>query len=172
MMILPSGSGNAGVPHKPRWAHAAARRGTAVVEFAALLPLLAYLFVMTVDYARVLYYTITIESSLQNGALFGSQVFDNQNQQWIGNNQYWQGPNGQLVSLEDAATELDGTNLAPALADSNLTVTSGTDKDGQPVNIVTVSYTFNTIAVYPGIPSQVTISRTAELRVAPPTPSN
>ena len=170
MILRPSQPRNSRMPGRPR--RASARRGTALVEFAVVLPLLAYLFVMTVDYARILYYTITIENCLQNGAIFGSQVFDNQNQQWIGNTQYWQGPNGQLVSLEKAATELDGTNLDPALADSNLTVTTGVDKDGNAENIVTLSYTFSTIAAYPGIPSEVTISRTAQMRVAPPTPTN
>jgi Flp pilus assembly protein TadG len=150
---------------------AAARPATATVELAVLLPFLFALVLFAADFARVLYVTITIENSIHNAALFGSQVFDNQNQQWIGNQQYWQGPNGQLVSLAKVAAELDGTNLKPALADSNITVTTGTDADGNRVNIVTVTYTFSTIVPYPGIPSPVTITRTAQVRVAPATPS-
>jgi TadE-like protein len=146
------------------------RKATACVELAVLLPLLMALFLFATDFARVLYYTITIENCALNGALFGGQGFDNQNQQWIGNQQYWQGPNGQVVSLEKAVAELDGTNLNPALADSNVTVSSGTDANGNPVNIVTVKYTFSTIVSYPGIPSPLTIVRTAQARVAPPTP--
>jgi hypothetical protein len=129
------------------------------------------LFLFATDFTRVLYYTITIESAIHNSALYGSQVFDNQNQQWVGNQQYWQGPNGQLVSVEKVAAELDGTNLSPALADSNISVTSGNDADGNPVNIVTVTYTFNTLVSYPGIPSPVTIVRTAQVRIAPAKPS-
>jgi hypothetical protein len=147
------------------------RRGTATAELAVLLPFLVALFLFASDFACILYYTITIENSIHNGALFGSQVFDNQNQQWIGNEQYWQGPNGQLVALEKVAAELDGTNLSPPLADGNINVTSGTDADGNPVKIVTITYTFNTIVPYPGIPSPVTITRTAQVRVAPATPS-
>ena len=147
------------------------RRGTACVELAMLLPLLMSLFLFATDFARILYYTITIENCALDGALFGAQGFDNQNQQWIANKpQYWQGPSGQVVSQEQAVAELDGTNLKPALADSNITVSSGNDADGNPVNIVTVKYTFNTIVPWPGIPSPLTIVRIAQARVAPPTP--
>jgi hypothetical protein len=149
---------------------ARARRATATLELAVLLPFLVSLFLFATDFARAFYVTITIENAIHNGALFGSQVFDNQNQQWIGNKQYWQGPNGQLVAVETVAAELDGANLNPALADSNITITSGTDADGNKVNIVTITYTFTTIVPYPGIPSPLTITRTAQVRVAPATP--
>jgi hypothetical protein len=147
------------------------RRAAATVELAIVLPFLVALFLFAADFARVFYVTITIENSIHNAALFGGQTFDNQNQQWIGNKQYWQGPNGQLVSLPQACAELDGSNLNPVLADSNINVTSGTDADGHAVNIVTVTYTFNTIVAYPGIPSPLTIVRKAQVRVAPATPS-
>jgi Flp pilus assembly protein TadG len=150
---------------------AGARRGAAAVELAVLLPFLVTLGLFATDFARVLYYTITIENAVSNGALFGGQVFDNQNQQWIGNQQYWQGPNGQLVSQQQVAAQLDGGSLNPVLADSNVSVSSGNDADGNPVNIVTITYTFNTIVPYPGVPSPVTIVRTAQVRVAPANPS-
>ena len=149
---------------------AAGRRGVAAVELAILAPFLAFILLATIDFARVFYYTMTIENCLHNGAIFGSQTFDNQNQQWIGNNQYWQGPNGEIVSQGRAASELDGTNLNPVLTDSNITVANGTDADGNPVSIVTISYPFQTITQFPGIPSQLTIQRSAQMRVAPAVP--
>jgi Flp pilus assembly protein TadG len=147
-----------------------ARRGAATVELAILLPFLVALFLFAADFARVFYVTITLENAIHNAALFGSQVFDNQNQQWIGNQQYWEGPSGQLVSQERATSELDATNLSPGLTDSNINITSGTDADGNPVNIITITYTFTTIVPYPGIPSPLTIVRKAQVRVAPATP--
>jgi Flp pilus assembly protein TadG len=147
------------------------RRGTAAVEFAVLLPFLVLIFLFAIDFGRILYFTITIENCVNDGVLFGSQAFDNQNQQWIGNQQYWQGPNGQLVSQESVATQLDGSSLDPALAGSNINITGGNDADGNPVTIVTITYTFNTIVPYPGIPSPVTITRIAQMRVAPAKPS-
>jgi hypothetical protein len=136
-----------------------------------VLPFLVALFLFAADFARILYYTIAIENCVHNGALFGSQAFDNQNQQWIGNQQYWQGPGGQVVSQEAAASELDGADLSPALADSNVSITTGTDADGNSVNIVTITYTFYTLVPYPGVPSPVTITRTAQIRIAPAQPS-
>jgi hypothetical protein len=152
-------------------ARPASRRATATVELAVLLPFLMSLFLFTADFARIFYYTITIENSIHNAALFGAQVFDNQNQQWIGNKQYWQGPSGQIISLEKSAAELDGTNLSPALADNNISFSTGSDTDGNSVNIVTITYTFNTLVPYPGVPNQITITRTAQVRIAPATPS-
>jgi hypothetical protein len=152
-------------------ATSAGRRAVAAVELAVLLPFLGFILIATVDFARVFYCAMTIENCLHNGAIFGSQAFDNQNQQWLGNNQYWQGPNGQVVSQGRAASELDGTNLNPVLADSNITLANGTDADGNPVSIVTISYPFQTIASYPGIPSQLTIQRSAQMRVAPAVPT-
>ena len=75
-----------------------------------------------------------------------------------------------MVSTEQAAADVDGTNLYPALDNSNVTVTSGQDTSGNPVNNVTITYAFNTITRFPGIPSTITIRRTAQVRVAPPVP--
>jgi hypothetical protein len=147
------------------------RRATAAVELALLLPFLVLLFLGSTDFARIFYVSITIENSLENAALFSSQTFDNQNQQWIGNQQYWQGPNGQLISAEKVAAEFDGASLNPALADSNVSVSAGADADGNAVKIVTVTYRFETLIPYPGLPSPVTITRTAQVRIAPATPS-
>jgi hypothetical protein len=146
------------------------RGAVAAAELAVLLPFLAFILLATIDFARVFYYAVTIENCLHNGAIFGSQTFDNQNQQWLGNNQYWQGPNGQIVSQGRAASELDGTNLNPVLGDSNITVANATAADGNPVSIVTISYPFQTITQFPGIPSQLTIQRSAQMRVAPAVP--
>jgi Flp pilus assembly protein TadG len=147
------------------------RSGVAAVELAVLLPFLMFVFLVAVDFTRVLYYTITIENCLHNGAIFSGQIFDNQNQQWIGNNQYWQGPNGQLLSAASAAADVDGANLNPALSSANVSTSSGTDSSGNPVVNVTITYTFYTLIPYPGIPSPLTISRTMQARVAPATPS-
>jgi hypothetical protein len=129
------------------------------------------LVLFATDFSRIFYVTITLENSIHNAALFSSQAFDNQNQQWIGNTQYWQGPDGQLVSAPAVAAGLDGTNLRPGLDGSNVSVSSGTDADGNPVAVVTATYTFSTIVPYPGIPSPLTLTRTAVVRVAPATPN-
>jgi hypothetical protein len=148
-----------------------ARRGIAAVELAVLLPFLVFVFLATVDFARILYFVITIDNCTHNAAIFGSQTFDNQNQQWQGNVQYWQGPNSQMVSTEQVAGDIDGSNLSPALGPSNVTVASSTDVSGNPVNVVTINYTFNTITSFPGIPNTVNLTRIVQARVAPATPT-
>ena len=146
------------------------RSAVAAVEFAVVLPFLAFLFVIAVDYGRIIYYTVTIDNCVHNGAIFASQTFDNQNQQWIGNNQYWQTPSGQISAIVDA-TLADGGSLSPALTSSNVTVTNGTDADGNTTTTVAVNYTFQTITNFPGVPSSVTIQRSCQMRVAPATPN-
>jgi hypothetical protein len=147
------------------------RKAVATVELALLLPFLVFLLLASVDFARIIYYTIVIDNCCHNAAIFGSQTYDNQNQQWIGNAQYWQGPNTQMISTEQAAADVDGTNLSPALNSANVSVSAGTDSNGNPVNNVTISYVFNTLTPFPGIPSQVTITRTTQVRVAPAVPN-
>jgi Flp pilus assembly protein TadG len=143
--------------------------GAAAVELAALLPLLAFLFLITLDFGRVFYYTITIDNCVHNGALYASQTFDNQNQQWIsGTTQYWQGPSSQQVSDVVSAALADGANLDPPLTTSDVQVTSGSAANS---TVVTITYTFPLVTSFPGIPSQVTVTRSCQVQVAPATPS-
>jgi hypothetical protein len=146
------------------------RTAAAVAELAILLPFLVAMFLGVVDFGRLFYHSMTVQNSLHNAMLFAGQTFDNQNQQWIGNTQYWQGPNGQVSAASDAAG-MDGSYMTPALDTTQVSTTSGTDADGNSVVIVTVSYTFQTLVPYPGIPSQVQIQRKAQIRVAPAVPS-
>src|SRR5262245_36069317 len=51
-----------------------ARHAAAVVELAILLPLLAFLFVVGVDFARVYKDTLTLTNCARSGALYGSST--------------------------------------------------------------------------------------------------
>src|SRR5688500_14469174 len=48
------------------------RRGAAVVELAVLLPLLVFLFVIAVDFARIFYYSVTLTNCARAGAMYAS----------------------------------------------------------------------------------------------------
>lgn len=148
------------------------RPGVAAVEFAVVLPLLAFMFLAAADFSRIIYYLVIIDNCVDNGAMYGAQIFDNANQQWINSQaQYWQGPGSQVISTEQAATFVDGSNVSPALGTSNVTISNtGNDADGNPVNVVTVSYMFTPLGVYWGIPSQFTFSSQCQMRIAPATP--
>jgi hypothetical protein len=124
---------------------------------AILLPFLAFLFVVAVDFARVFYYSLTIENCARNGALWASD------------------PNGASqspYSTVQQAALADAGSLKPTLNSSNITSGSGTDADNNPFVSVTITYPFQTVTTYPGIPNQLTITRTVRMPVLPTTPSN
>src|SRR5262245_59297167 len=89
-----------------------ARPGAAVVELAFVLPLVMFLFVLTVDYARVFYYTLTVQNCARNGALWASDPVAK--------------AASAYASVEEAALADAGTlPVTPTV-----TSTSGTDDDG------------------------------------------
>jgi Flp pilus assembly protein TadG len=130
---------------------ASRRPGHAAVEFAVLLPFLLFICVLATDWARLYYYTITVEACARNGALYASdQVTQNQS---------------PYTSVQQAALA-----EAPALnGTATVTQTNSTDSTGAAVVVVTVSVPFKTIANFPGVPSSQTLSRSVQMQVAPNT---
>ncbi len=122
----------------------------AALELALVLPPLILVFMGCVDYARVFYASVTIANCSRNGALYASDpVF---------------AATTPYTTLAQAATA-DASNLSSTPAVSSAT---GTDASGSNYVDVTVSYTFQTIATYPGIPGSIAISRTTRMPIAPP----
>lgn len=126
-------------------------KGVAAVELAVLLPLLAFLFLIAVDYARIFYYALTIDNCARNGALCASNAIN------------YPIPYSSIAQ----AAVADGANLNPPLATSAVTVANSTDADGNPSVTVTIKYTFQSITNYPGLPNTVNLTRSVEMRVAP-----
>lgn len=133
----------------PRLRRLRARRGVAAVELALLLPLLALLFVLAVDFARIFYYSIIVTNCARNGAIYGCQD-----------------PTRALDTAGiDTAAKKDATNLP------SVTVTSAADSNTTPTYVdVTVSYPFSTITRFPGVTSTFTIVRKVRMNVSPLTP--
>ena len=145
------------------------RSGAATVELAFLAPFLCWFFVIAVDYARIFYYGVTLENCARNGAYYASNYPDNN---YIYNNIYG------YTSLGDAVLR-DASNLSPA---PTYTVGYANSPSGPftqnapPANgggyvQVTVSWTFHSLTNYPGIPTSVSMTRTAVMQVAPAMPS-
>jgi Flp pilus assembly protein TadG len=129
------------------------RSAAATVELAVLLPFLMFLIVIGVDYGRIVYYSVTVENCARNGALYaGDPVAASQS---------------PYASLQDAALA-DAGDLSPP---PTVTSTNGVDAAGNPYVDVTVSWTFQTITTYPGVPSQTTLTRTVRAQVAPNLPN-
>jgi len=129
------------------------RRAAVTVEMAILLPLLAFLFVIAVDFARVFSPYLTITNCARNGALYGSQDATHA---------------ADTAGITQAALA-DASDLSPA---PTVTSRTFTDSDGYPQVEVTVTWTFNTVTNFPGVPSSMTLSRTVRMRVAPNVPKN
>lgn len=124
------------------------RRGAAVVELAVILPVLVLLFVVAVDYARIMHYAVTVANCARNGALYGRDPAA--------------ASESPFTSIQEAALA-DAANIRPAPTVSSKT---GADDKGQPYVDVTVTYVFHTLTNYPFIPSTVTLSRTVRMHVA------
>jgi Flp pilus assembly protein TadG len=127
------------------------RPGAAAVEFAVLAPFLAFMFVVAFDWCRIFYYSVIISNCASNGAMYCSD------------------PTAQSSSAYGnvtAAALADATNLSPTPTVASI---SGTDTNASYVD-VTVSYPFDTITNFPGVPSAVTITRTVRTYLAPAYP--
>lgn len=129
------------------------RRGAAAVELAVLLPVLGFLFVTGVDYARVFFHHVTITNCARNGAVYGSMDATHA---------------ADTAGIQAAALQ-DASNLSPA---PTIVSSTGINGAGKPYVQVTVTYPFQTFASYPGFGTPVTITRTIEMRVAPLVPNN
>ncbi len=127
------------------------RRGVAAVELAVLLPFLMFVFLVTLDFSRVAYFSVTVSNCARNGAVYGSAD---------------QTRARDTAGIQAAAQADAHFNLDP----QRLSVSSSTDAAASYVE-VTVNYPFTTITKYPGIPAQMDISRTVRMDVVPATPT-
>jgi Flp pilus assembly protein TadG len=132
--------------HQQSASRGKSRRGTAAVELAVVLPFLAFVFIVAIDYCRIFYYSLTIQNAALNGAAYGCQ----------------DATHAADTSGIQTAALADASNLSPA---PHVSSAAGTDADGNPKVDVTVSYTFTTITRFPGIPTTSALSRTVSMRV-------
>lgn len=128
------------------------RKGVAATELALLLPFLMFLFLVAVDFSRIFYFSIVVANCARNGAIYGR--------------------NDSTTAVDTAGIESavrkDAVNLNPTA----LKVFSVTDNAANPSYVeVTVTYPFNTIASFPGIPSSYTLTRKLRMQVVPLVPA-
>ena len=131
------------------------RSGLACVELPMLAPILAFIFVAVIDYARVFYYQQILDNCARNGALYGSNLKSYQETGWVS-------PYDSAVN----ATVADGATLNPPLTSDQVTVTTGTGSDGNANVTVTITYPFTPLTRFPGF-SAVNLQSKCCMRVAP-----
>lgn len=134
------------------------RQGHAVVEFSLMMPWFVFLFVGTLDFGFYSHALIATQNAARIGALYTAQC------------------NGTLADQATACrlvrTEMaslpNARDFGGGCASSPLVVTAEqiTDADGLPAGRVRVTYQTIPLIPIPGlVPGQVTITRTAEVRV-------
>ena len=147
------------------------RKGAQVVELAVLLPFLAFMFVIAVDWARIFYYSIAVTNCARNGALYLSQ----QQSAKTTSSPYTDSGYVNLYAnsktpVTDAALA-DASNLTPT---PTVTSTTGSDTYGNYVE-VTVAYTFHSVTHFSVanfvVPSSTNVTSTVRMYVPPESPN-
>lgn len=128
------------------------RRGASVVELAILLPLLAFLFVIAVDFGRVYFFSVTLQNCARAGALYASDSYV--------------ADESPFANVQEAALA-DATDLSPA---PTITTQDGTD-GGRSYVEVTAAYPFKSITQFPGIPHQMNLTRSVRMYHSAITPN-
>lgn len=130
------------------------RRGAVAVELALLLPLLMFLAVIGVDYARIFSRAIVIESASRNACYWAAQHPD----------KAVDDAGIRAVAMRDL-TEFTSGGVTPTV-----TILRYTGADGFAHVKVTITVTFTTVTDYPGVPRQTELSRSTDMRVCPKAP--
>jgi Flp pilus assembly protein TadG len=131
------------------------RTGAATAELAVLAPLLVFLLLVAVDFARIFYTAVTVSNCARNGAMWESN------------------PNDQTESKYKNTREAalaDGSNLYDPDRPPTVTSASGTDVDGRQYVEVTVTHRFRTVSRFPGLPTDLIVSRTVRMAKVSPYP--
>ena len=124
---------------------------------ALVTPVLVFLMLVAVDYARIFHLSTTLANCARNGALWESDPYTQ--------------AESPHKNLRDAALA-DAASLSET-SDNPLVVTSktGTDDTGNPYVEVTVKQRFRSVSNFPGIPNDVDQSRTVRMARAPMNPT-
>lgn len=122
------------------------REGAATVELAILAPLIVFLLVVAVDFARIFFYTVSIQSAVEDGAIYACESTARASN------------SSKIESLVLA----DLTDIIPTPTVSS---THGYDAEGDHYVEVSARYTFKTITNFPGVPSSVNVVRICRMPI-------
>ena len=115
---------------------------------AILAPLMVFLFVIAVDFARVYYFSLTLTNCARSGAFYASDP--------------WTASESPFASTTEAALS-EAVNISPA---PTISERHGADGSGHAWVEVTAEHTFTTLTGFPGIPNDVELKRTVRMYVS------
>lgn len=130
---------------------ARSQRGQSLVEFALLLPLLLIIALGVFDFGRVYFAYVSVTNAARNGAQYASVSTERA---------------GDLDGIRGAALADTENLLNTSPTNPDVSAETGLDSQGKTYASVTVSYTFETLFPWPGIPDSVDMERTVRMRVA------
>jgi len=134
------------------------RHGLATVEFALVLPLLMLIILGCVDFGRFAYTYIAVTNASRTGASFGAlNPFTPATQTTWTNGVY------QKVLEDMSALMAADPELVLEVSSSRIPLITE-DSGGLWRVRVQVTYPFKCIVPWPGIPSQVNLTRAVEMR--------
>lgn len=135
-------------------------RGQSLAELALLLPVLLLLVLGAIDFGRLYFAYVSVTNASRNAAQYGSF--------------------NTIRASDEDCTDGNCLRLAAIADTSNLLNTSATNPDvttepcsagslddqGRECVRITVTYTFETLVPWPGLPNSIDMSRTVQMRVA------
>jgi len=158
-----------------RWNRFGCDSGQSLLEVALLLPMLVALLLGVIELGRYSYISILVGNAARAGAAYGAQSLvqsiDTAGVLLAADNDFQnngQNPTSLTVSPPVTSCGCDSNGTISGAACSTLTNSNaGNCNSGHWVVMVSVtaSGTFNSLFNYPGIPSALTVSSTATLRV-------
>ncbi len=130
-------------------------RGAALVEFAVVAPVLAFLLIGLIDFGRYTYDGILAANAARAAAAYGSQTLITAAN----------GPGMTAAGQADAAGLSNLTvNGIPICMSGTTQVTCGTSGATAYVQVTTTG-TFTPLIKYPGLPSSINVSGSSTMRV-------
>lgn len=123
------------------------RQGQGLVEFALVAPLMVFILLVTVDFARAYSAYIEVSNAARAGAIYASRSSE------IAHN-----PEAVREAALLETPQIYGR--APVV-----TPVPGRDSGGYESVTVTVRYDFQPLIDFPGIPDSVAITRSVQMRV-------
>jgi Flp pilus assembly protein TadG len=149
------------VPASSKVFRALPRRGSAILETGLLLPVLILMTCGAMDFARVFFAGIVVESAARAGVQVGSYSVGKAGSADMNtageSDASGQGLTGVTVSSRTFCACVTGTTEVSCSTSCSGVVPSGYVE-------TTATYTFNPIVPYPGVPRNIAISSTAKFR--------
>ena len=147
------------------------RRGATVVECAIIYPITFLLMLGLIIGGLGVFRYQEISSVAREGARWAS-VHGYQSAAEASSTGVGTPTTASDVYTNAIKPQADASSLSPAIDNKKISSSTGTDANGGATVSVTVTYDFNLITNYPGIPNPYTVSRTVTMQQEATTPTN